>query len=414
MTDCGPSDPSTLLAERLAGYLDCHAQSIAQTGFGGFNGGWLGPTLVGGFLTIYVALIGYRLILGIPFGARDAVLATARAGVVMALATSWPAFESTAYRLVFDGPAEVAALVLPSDLAASNLEDTAQRLDKDLLALRSSASEVPTAVTAVNGVTTIQSTPAQPSPGVQPAGEPAQEDPLLRGSAVVLANVTIGAVGAIRVAGGLLLACGPLFILLALFDPTLGLFEGWTRGLVTAFVASIGATVVTALELGFIETELVPAGSVLSEPGLATEPALFAVATLFATAMLAVIVGAFMVGNSFRLFRGRRPIWEPAPASLLSVHRAGPAWGAPQPASRAEVVVDAVRRLTQRETTQSIRSTTESFAQTRERLLQRRSADVQPRETGAALAVWVACASIPRACTGRVFAPEFGPDRRLR
>jgi hypothetical protein len=161
-----------------------------------------------------------------------------------------------------------------------------------------------------------------------------------------------------------------------LFDPTFGLFEGWVRGLVTAFVASVGSTVVTALELGFIESDLVPADAVAANPSLVTDPTLFAVTTLFATAMLAVLVAAVMVGASFRLVRGRRPIWQPAAAGLQVVRAAASTRHTAEPASRTEVVVDAVRRLTQRETSQSTRSTMESFAQTREHRLQRRSAGV--------------------------------------
>jgi type IV secretion system protein VirB6 len=130
---------------------------------------------------------------------------------------------------------------------------------------------------------------------------------------------------------------------------TLGLFEGWVRALLTSFVAAIGSMAVTSLELGFIESEMTSGVSMLPDAQTALEPTLGAIAMLFSVAMLAVIVAAILVGSAFRLRRGPRAIRETAPAISAPAHITAPGWFALEPASRADVVVDAVRRLSRQD-----------------------------------------------------------------
>ncbi|MBL7396112.1 type IV secretion system protein, partial [Escherichia coli] len=48
---------------------------------------------------------------------------------------------------------------------------------------------------------------------------------------VTFLTATIAAYASVRLVAGLLLALGPLFIALLLFEGTRSLFEGWVRGL---------------------------------------------------------------------------------------------------------------------------------------------------------------------------------------
>jgi type IV secretion system protein VirB6 len=351
---CSQPEPSQPTLERLANYLDCHAQTLGQTGFASFSQ-WMAP-LLGGCLVIYVALIGYRLLLGRPYGPREALLSVIRAAVVIAFVTGWPAYEAVAYRVVIDGPAEVAAQLSPGTVAAS-LPQAARRLDADFQALRDrSAANLaqPAPLSSNTSGQAAQSAAAPSTPSPPTSRDPARG---LGGQLVVL--FTVGGLAAAQVSAGLLLGLGPLFVVLALFDVALGVFEGWVRGLAAVFVGSVGATVVTALELDFIETQLLQPGPVFDTPDTAGEPALILTALLFGAAMVAVAGLAIVVGRAFRL-----PLFRPlavssigaAPASWRDEARARPAARpeAQETASRALGVADAVRRLGRREAVHGI------------------------------------------------------------
>ena len=119
---CEAPDPSLGVALRLSNYLDCLARVLGENGFQALAGGSLGASILSGLVTIFVALIGYRLIFGDTPGLRDGVGWTVRVGVVLALVTSWPAFQTLIYRVAVDGPQELAAIMLPaSGLAADGL-----------------------------------------------------------------------------------------------------------------------------------------------------------------------------------------------------------------------------------------------------------------------------------------------------
>jgi type IV secretion system protein VirB6 len=347
---CAPADTSQLVAERLANYLDCQAQSLGANGFANLAGGWFGPALLWGCLTIYVALIGYRLIFGEPFGPREAVLATLRAGVVIAFATSWSAYETVIYRVVNDGPAEVASLLLSSDASAPSLPEAAQRLDEDYASLQ--AGEV------------VALPPPDPPPQTNPPATsgtlaqgpqaPSRPDPMLDHAGFVLAVVMIGSLGALQLAGGLLLGIGPVFITLGLFDVTLGVLVGWGRALLGVFVAVTGGMCLTALELGFIEAQLPAAELSFAGQSPLGEPTLMALAVLFAIAMALVLIVAFAVGCSLRLpLPPERLTSQPvgsdagqrrdfAPLSVVDTFAFGTL-------GRAQTVADAVRRIGERE-----------------------------------------------------------------
>ena len=61
-----------------------------------------------GLLTLFVALFGYRMLFGQTPGVRDGVLALVKIGIVLALATSWPAYRTLVYDVALKGPAELA------------------------------------------------------------------------------------------------------------------------------------------------------------------------------------------------------------------------------------------------------------------------------------------------------------------
>jgi type IV secretion system protein VirB6 len=302
-----------------------------------------------------VALIGYRMLLGFPLGAREAVLATLRAGVIVAFCTSWPSYEAVVYRVTVEGPIEVAAAITHDiDLPLLSLPRSAERLQAAYDTIqRQIAAESPPEAT--NGVAS-QSSPAS---SVPPATKPAEHPPLNTAGFLLLAS-TIGGLGAVRLAAGVLLALGPLFIVLALFDSLIGLFEGWVRALAATFVSGAGVMIVVSLELAFIEDEVAQSLTRPDSLNLAGQELMF-IAALFTLAIIAVLVAGVLVGRSFRLPRGGQAALKkglskaaestPSGARNPELVGAPPAgrrsWPEPQP--RAEAIADAVLSMGRRE-----------------------------------------------------------------
>lgn len=347
MTTCGPPDAAQLVAERLANYLDCQSQSLATNGFGNLSGGWLGPALLATGLTIYVALLGYRLILGATIGPREAVLTAVRAGVVLAFATSWSAYETVIYRVAVDGPSEVASQLLSTGAAAPSLTDAAGRLDAAYATIQASGAyqsrsppPSPYASASANLPATVVTAPAT-----------GKADPIIDRTWFLLIVIVVGSLGALKLAAGLLLGSGPLFITLGLFDATLGVLQGWIRGLLALFVATMGGVCLTAMQLDFVEAQLTAPAAGQAIP--LSEPILMAAAVLFAIAMAVILLVAFVVGSAFR-FTG--PTIERSPQTVRAAESRQSALSTQmvglrplQPLDRAQSVADAVRRLGQRE-----------------------------------------------------------------
>lgn len=232
------------LVETLA-HLDCQAQSIGSFGFESLAGpGSAVGAVLTAFLTLFVAILGIRLLLGARLGASDAVGAVLKVGIVLTLATSWPAYRIIAYDTVLRGPAEIAVAIGSSTLPdlRGGLAGRLQGIDDGIMAL--------TAAGLGRQVGALQRPGEAPDRFADVALE--DEAALGWGRAIFLA-ATIGTVAVLRLAGGLLLALAPLFAGLLLLDVSRGLFAGWLRGLVLVALGSLGLTLLLAVEVALME-----------------------------------------------------------------------------------------------------------------------------------------------------------------
>lgn len=297
---CVAPDADLGVAVRLAGYLDCQARALGENGFQAMAGGPIAAGLLAGLVTIFVALIGYRLILGQTPSLRDGVGWAVRLGIVLTLTTSWPAFQTLFYRVAADSPGELAAVLLPaSGLPTEGLDDRVQ-VAYDIMRLGSSPLPPPQAAEGGNAQAS-----GQPTAGAQPQPAPTASigQPPLPQTASMLVISTEGVLGGLRIAIGFLLAIGPLVCLALLFDGTLGLFSGWVRALAGSALALLGATIVTAIDLVVIESELAKLQS-YARGGIAEvvdQQALTTIVLLFAVAMLIVVLASVRVAGAFRL-----------------------------------------------------------------------------------------------------------------
>ena len=239
--------------------------------------------VLGGVLTIFIAIFGYRLILGDTPDWRSGILTVVKLGVVLVLATSWPAFRTLAYDVALKGPAELAGAVggasgLPG--AGGGLVARLQAIDDEMAELTVIGTGRPPNADLVAGPTAQPMTPAQQAQErrrLQDLASHARWDPahdlsLLGSARTVFLSGTIAAFASVRLIAGLLLALGPLFAIFLLFSGTRGLFEGWVRGLAGAALGAVATAIVLGVELALIEPWLEKV------PWLASRPPVFAAA----------------------------------------------------------------------------------------------------------------------------------------
>ena len=297
---CDAPDPSLGVAVRLSDYIDCQARALGENGFQAFAGSPLATGLLSALVTIFVALIGYRLILGITPGPRDGVSWALRLGLTLALVTSWPAFQTLIFNVVVDGPREIAAIVAPA--AGLYHLDEAARIQVSYDIIRS---------------------------GLAGAAEAASEAPLPQGDTAAAAGnagyfqtpqpwtaslfvlSTLGGSAALKIAIGFLLAIAPIAMLGLLFDATIGVFIGWLRVLAGAVLALVAATLVIAIELVLIEGELVRlqalGGNGASFLALDRQ-GLFTIVSVFVPVMLVAIWAALKLPSALG--------WSPRPWAI--------------------------------------------------------------------------------------------------
>jgi type IV secretion system protein VirB6 len=354
MNGCTPLPPGSGFIQSVLAFLDCQAQILGARGWQALAApGSTLALLLTGFLTLFVALFGYRLLLGQGPDVRTGVIAFVKIGIVFALATSWGAYSTLVYDVVNRGPAEMAtAIGAPSRLPGTG---------GDLVARLDGADQAFVALTVLGEG---QPPPAQAGQTAVLSGVPPQPYPgfntyAIAGSRMLFLITAIAGLGAVRLVAGLLLAVGPFFIAFLLFENTRSLFEGWVRVLAGAALAALGISIALAVELAMIEPWLseILARRTADEwmPGMPVE--LLVVSTAFALIVLAMLYASAKTAFAFRL----APIWQAAaraarnPASderRFAAAAAGAARGDAPPAearSRAATVADAVASTQRRE-----------------------------------------------------------------
>jgi type IV secretion system protein VirB6 len=354
-----PKSGGAFLAAMLD-FIDCQAQTIATLGYQANAGGNTnaGPVLTAA-LTIVIAILGLRLILGWLPSLGDGIVAALRIGVVLLLATSWPAYRVIVHDVVLKGPAElVSTMSRPAALPGSDggLTSRLQAVDSGLAALAVAGTGRTLAVTTPEAARIDQ-----PRPGFS-------DDLGLSLARIAYLGSTIAALGIVRLIAALLLALGPFFAVALLFDATRGLFFGWLRVLAGVVIGAAGIALVLMIELALLEPYL---GDVLSRraAALATPAAtveLIVICLAFAAILAAMIaVGlriafahAAATGHQFLALRERislRPAFDAVPvlrdplgAELGGRSRAGQIADAIDRQSRADgELVGRDRRVTE-------------------------------------------------------------------
>ncbi|MDY7098492.1 MAG: type IV secretion system protein [Pseudomonadota bacterium] len=302
--------------------VDCIASQVSEQAFGRIFGADGQMALVLTMLLIfYVAFFGISLMLGRSnLSIRALVPRMMTLGLVLTFATSFAAFSTVFYNLFVETPDWLAGVLTGSEGSATAVFAT--KLDIVFLAVQQ----------ASNGQTDIN---MFSPPGMMWMG------------AMLLLLGTVGLLVTARIGLAILLAVGPIFVVMALFNGTRGLFVGWLKGMVMLALVPVFAVVGGSIMLEMAVPILANLVAVQGQINQQAAMAFFIVGFVHCMLMLmALVISSKMVGGwqvfGFANSVDDKPVRDETP-------RAAPAAApAPQTNRAAQVAPAATAAASQR------------------------------------------------------------------
>lgn len=278
--------------------VDCVAADATSQAFGRLfaPGGALGTVLTI-LLTLYVAFFAISLMLGrSSLSVRSLTPRMITLGLVLTFATSWVAYQSVVWNLAIGAPDWLASVLTGSEGSATMV--FADKLDIVFMAIQS----------------TTQGT--SDFAAFSPQG-------MLWMGATQLMLGTVGVLVTARIGLALLVALGPIFVVMALFDSTRGLFTGWLKG-----VVMLALTPLIAVLAGTIMLELaVPVLSVLTQNPTQVDPqaamAFFVIGAVHVALMVMVVKVASTMVAGWQVF-GLVPSRDTASSGMAASSASNP------------------------------------------------------------------------------------------
>ncbi len=334
---CPAPGPDAPLVQGLLVVVDCNTQALVQTGNATLfqSSGVYGGVLTA-LLTLYVALIGYRLLLGrSQLNITDFALTAVKIGAVAALATQWSAYQTLVYRFLFVGPQQVANVVLHGFRAqgsafSGDVFDGLQRAFTDLTSFSPAQPPGgPAAAAPVGNAAGALATGGLTSGGSPVAAGAGQlstllskagfDSVLLLSSAVILLVSSLGVLLASKIVLAMLLAVGPIFIALFLFDATRGVFEGWLRASLGFAFAPLAVTLMLGVALTLLEPSLQQVEAMRDSntytPGVAF--GVMVLVIVFAGVSLGLVAAGGIIAGGLKLPRARLAAASPTEAGAV-------------------------------------------------------------------------------------------------
>lgn len=272
--------------------VDCIANNVTTDTFGRLfaPGGSMVPVLTI-LLTLYVAFFAISLLLGRSnLGVRALIPRMITLGLVLTFATSWLAFQSVFLNLAVGGPDWLATVATGAEGSATTV--FADKLDVVFAAIQQASQGQEGDVSAFS-----------------PAG-------IMWLGAMLLLLGTVGVLVTARIALAVLVALGPIFVVMALFDGTRGLFTGWLKGAVmlalTPVFAVIGGSVMLEIAVPVLSALSTSPGQINAQPAMA----FFLIGAVHCALMVMVIkvAGTMVSGWSvFGLVRDKASREDPLP-----------------------------------------------------------------------------------------------------
>ncbi|MBA4043861.1 MAG: type VI secretion protein [Erythrobacter sp.] len=258
--------------------VDCIASGVSEQAFNRLFGSegqlTFALTLM---LVLYVSFFAISLMLGRSnLGVRALLPKVITLGLVMGFATSFVAFSTIFYNIFIGGPDQIAGILTGTrDESATTV--FAQKLDVVFLAVQQASGDT-------------KDISAFSPPGMMWLG------------AMLLLLGTVGLLVTARIALALLLAVGPIFVVLALFNGTRGLFTGWLKGLtmmaLAPLFAVLGGSIMLELAVPVLTALVKPDGTIDQQAAMA----FFLVGAVHMALMLMALVVTGMMVSGWQVF----------------------------------------------------------------------------------------------------------------
>lgn len=222
--------------------VDCVAGNVTGQAFGRlFAPGGSMATVLTILLTLYVAFFAIQLLTGrASLGVKSLTPRMMTVGLVLTFATSWVAYQSVVWNLAVGAPDWIAGL-LTGDRGSAT-QTFAAKIDVVFQAVQEANQGNTSDISAFS------------PPGMMWLG------------AILLLLGTVGVLVTARIALAVLIALGPIFVVMALFGGTRGLFAGWLKGLtmlaLAPLFAVLGGSVMLELAVPILAALVASAGQI--------------------------------------------------------------------------------------------------------------------------------------------------------
>lgn len=284
--------------------VECNTRDFARLGYSSLTSAHSPFQLtLTALLTIYVIVLGYRLMFGGGLRLSDSPSIALRIGAILALVTNWSVFQTLVFDVASRAPVDIAAVISApmqnrSELAQNPIDGLQSAYDQLTNAATGFAKSAAAAEQANVQSTTLTATAAYPN-----ASRTADAGDMLQTAAKVIFVASTGLVAMATVTIGVLTAIGPLFIALFLFLETRGLFAGWVRALGASAFALLSTWTLVVLMLDALDSWLAQLSQETTNGQFDVQTAMIAASIVFvftASQMGLTVTGA-IVALGFRL-----------------------------------------------------------------------------------------------------------------
>jgi type IV secretion system protein VirB6 len=302
MANCAAINPAAGSAETMVNTVDCYMQSNVQAGYAQLLGAGspfsYALTIA---LTLYVAIVGYRLIFGrSSLSISDMAPRMVLIGAVLALTSNWATYQVLVYNVLTDGPQEIASAINPGTSKAAGLNARIDVLSGRMVDLADAWTEFdarPEAAMPADPKTPPEALPVAAT-GITAFVAPKDSlgPNMLMMSALLLLLASAGVLVVAKIILGLLLVLGPIFAALGLFVSTRGLTLGWARAAVLMALVPVMAMMTSAGAVALLEPLLTDMIVAAGQGIFSLRPALTILVVVLI--MVAVSVQLFRVGRT--------------------------------------------------------------------------------------------------------------------
>jgi type IV secretion system protein VirB6 len=319
---CAVSSSDLGVIRELLTATRCNVGVFSESGYRALTGPHsIFPIAVTALLTIYVAVLGYRLLMGLGAPSLSEIpLIGLKIGTVLAVTLNWTVFQTLVLDLSARAPTEIAgAIVGPQFAPLERLQSAYDEMRSDQAAFAKLAQ-------------------SDSSGANVRASEAASE---LSYASNALLAATGGLLAFATIVTGVLAMVGPVFLTLFLFESAGGLFAGWVRAISAAALVPMLCWITTIILLATIAPRL---EALEQQKASATLDASEAIVTcyvvyVFAAAQFGLVIAAGIVAAGFRFPVRRRTAAPQASAAPVTVR-------ASAGDSRIDQLVHALQRST--------------------------------------------------------------------